>query len=63
MNPSDEVLFRLLRIALGNEKTPLNLALEGRLVDWREVIDLSFEQDVAAIAVDGLQRLYDANEE
>lgn len=30
-------------------------------VDWNEVIDLSFEQGVAAIAVDGLQRLYEAN--
>ena len=55
MSPSVEVLFRLLRIALGNEKD-FSLPLS---VNWKEVIDISFEQGVAAIAVDGLQRIYD----
>ena len=59
MSASAEVLFKLLRISLGNEKD-FSLPLS---VNWKEVIDLSFEQGVAAIAVDGLQRLYDANEE
>ena len=58
MSPTTEVLFKLLRIALGNEKD-FSLPLS---VNWKEVIDLSFEQGVAAIAVDGLQRLYDAVE-
>ena len=58
MSPSAEVLFKLLRIALGNEKD-FSLPLS---VNWKEVIDLSFEQGVAAIAVDGLQRIYDGIE-
>ena len=59
MDSNTEVLFKLLRIALGNEcdhSLPLS-------VDWRKVIDQSFEQGVAAIAVDGLQRLYDEIED
>ena len=74
MKPSVEVLFKLLRIALGNESlTPSpspdpstgsgtgegSFALPAD-VNWKEVIDLSFEQGVAAIAVDGLQRIYDS---
>ena len=55
MNQSSEVLLKLLRIALGNES---DCSLPS-CVNWREVIDLSFEQGVAAIAVDGLQRIYD----
>ena len=52
MDSSTNTLFHLLRSALGTQSAeglPAN-------VDWREVIDLSFEQGVAAIAVDGLQR-------
>ena len=55
MNISNKVLFKLLRIALGNEED-FSLPLS---VNWKEVIDLSFEQGVAALAVDGLQRIYD----
>ena len=55
MKVEQEVLFKLIRIALGNESCG-SLPLS---VDWKKVIDLSFEQGVAAIAVDGLQRLYD----
>ena len=55
VNNSSEVLFKLLRIALGKE-CDYSLPLS---VNWKEVIDLSFEQGVAAIVVDGLQKIYD----
>ena len=55
MKESVEVLFKLLRIALGNES---DYSLPSS-VNWKEVIDLSFEQGVAALAVDGLQKIYD----
>ena len=58
MKESAQVLFKLLRIALGSES---DLSLPSS-VDWKEVIDLSFEQGVAALAVDGLQRIYDGIE-
>ena len=57
MKESAEVLFKLLRIALGNE-LEYSLPLS---VDWKEVIDMSFEQGVAALAEDGLQHIYDLN--
>lgn len=46
------LLLKLIRIALGNEK---DLNLSG-IIDWKSVIELSFNQGVAAVAVDGLQR-------
>lgn len=48
---SVNILFQLLRSALGSQ------SVEGLPadIDWQEVVDLSFEQGVAAIAVDGLQ--------
>lgn len=56
MKQSAEALFKLLRIALGNE---FDYSLPNS-VNWKKVIDLSIEQGVAAIAVDGLQKIYDA---
>lgn len=56
MSSSAEILFKLLRIALGNES---DLSLPS-VIDWREVVELSYQQGVAAIAVDGLQKIYDA---
>ena len=50
---SSTILFNLLRVALGNEVAGCELPSD---IDWQEVIDLSFDQGVAAIAVDGLQR-------
>lgn len=50
-------LFQLIRIAVGNEgiiRVPTD-------IEWRDVIDLSFEQGVAAIAVDGLQKILEHN--
>ena len=32
-------------------------------VNWKALVNLAFEQGVAAIAVDGLQKLYEANPE
>lgn len=52
-------LLYLLRIALGNGS--YNIPLDD--VNWDELIDLSYSQGVASIAVDGLQKLYDANPE
>lgn len=53
-----QVLLRLLRIALGTEP----MAADGTPVEpfpqeinWREVIRLSYEQKVSALAVDGLK--------
>ena len=52
MVESANILFQLLRTDLGNE-TELSLPDD---VDWKEVVDLAFNQGVAAIAVDGLQK-------
>ena len=52
---SSTILFHLLRAALGNEAVG---ALPSD-IDWQEVIDLSFDQGVAAIAVDGLGFAHD----
>lgn len=52
ITPSVHTLFQLLRSALGNQSAE-TLPAD---INWREVIDLSFEQGVAAVAVDGLQR-------
>lgn len=53
-----QVLLRLLRIALGTEP----MTADGSLIepfppsiDWSEVIRLSYEQKVSALAVDGLK--------
>lgn len=56
---SEEILLKLIRAALGNENS---LSLPWG-IDWNEVIELSYQQGVAAIAVDGLQQIYDANTE
>lgn len=49
---SANILFRLLRAALGDE-TEVSLPDD---VDWNEVVDLAFEQGVAAMLVDGLDK-------
>ena len=52
MNDSAEILFRLLSAALGGgTEWPLP---EG--VNWQEVTDLAFDQEVAALLFDGIQR-------
>lgn len=57
MNESQRILYKLLRIALGNEP---DYSLPS-VVNWKEVIDMSFDQGVATIAVDGLQRICDSD--
>lgn len=57
MNETSEVLFKLLRVALGNE-TDFKLPHD---VDWNKTIDMSFRQGLAAITVDGLQMIYEAD--
>lgn len=57
VNSSVNILLQLLRLALGN-KVERASYLD---LDWREAISLSFEQEVAALAVDGLQKLYEEN--
>ena len=52
---STNTLFQLLRLALGN-KEDCSLSAD---VNWRNLIDLSFDQGVAAIAVDGLGFAHD----
>ena len=52
LTDTQEYLFSLLRIALGN--TPMVSLPDS--IDWKEMIDLSFDQGVAAILVDGLQK-------
>lgn len=55
MNQSVEVLFKLIRIALGNED---DFSLPN-VVNWQEVYELSLKQEVGAIACDGLLTLRD----
>ena len=52
IDSSANTLFQLLRLALGN-KAECDLPSD---INWQSLIDLSFDQGVAAIAVDGLQR-------
>ena len=54
VDSSAKILFQLLRAALGGKPCDASLSSE---INWQEVIDLSFDQGVAAIAVDGLQKL------
>lgn len=60
MDSSANILFKLLRAALGNEVAGGELPSD---IDWQEVIDLSFDQGVAAVAVDGLQLSLELREE
>lgn len=53
MTYSSEILFSLLRHALGSSSEFGNLSALSKQ-DWKDVIDLAFDQGVAAIAVDGL---------
>lgn len=57
---NSDILLSLIRLSLGASADEMDLSVLTES-DWKEIIDLSFEQGVAAIAVDGLQRLYEAN--
>lgn len=58
MGIASSSLLYLLRLALGttNEVPDLSALTKA---DWETLVNLSFEQGVAAVAVDGLQKLYD----
>ena len=48
-----DILFSLLRLSLGTRADEMDLSALTN-ADWKEVIDLSFDQGVAALSVDGL---------
>lgn len=58
MTREQETLFYLVRLGLGGQFEPF---LQIDDIDWETLIELSYQQGVAAIAVDGLQRIYDNN--
>ena len=62
MNSTVNAFFPLLRLALDPsvEAPDLSALTEA---DWQSLVNLSFEQGVAAVAVDGLQSLYDRQPE
>ncbi len=51
---NSDILLSLIRLSLGASADEMDLSVLSES-DWKENIDLSFEQGVAAIAVDGLQ--------
>lgn len=53
-------IFSLLRLSLGTSTCLGGLSALTK-VDWEVLVNLSFEQGVAAIAIDGLQKAYEAN--
>lgn len=65
MRHSREILFALIRSALGEGADSSNvISLSGFVADdWQKVINLSFDQGIAAIAVDGLQKIVELNPE
>lgn len=61
MTRATEALFALIRSALGEVALLNDASLSGLNTDgWQILVDLSFQQGVAAIAVDGLQKLYES---
>ncbi len=52
ITPSAHTLFHLLRSALGSQSAEMIPSD----IDWKEVIDLSFEQGVAAMLADGIDK-------
>lgn len=60
MRSSTEILFSLIRSALGEDALPNDVSMSVlNAEDWQKIVNLSFQQGVSAIAVDGLQRLYE----
>ncbi len=59
MTKEVEILFKLIRIALGKEE-PSSLPND---VNWEELFALSIKQDVVNIAYDGLQKILDSKSE
>lgn len=59
MTKETELLFKLIRVALGNED---DFSLPND-VNWEEVFALSIRQDVVNIAYDGLRKILESNHE
>lgn len=59
MNQSADILFKLVRIALGDE-TDCSLPPS---INWVEVTDMAFAQGVSSVVVDGLQKSLELREE
>ena len=57
MNKEQQALLYMVRLGIGNDIEP---GFDFTGVDWRNLVDSSFAQGVAAIAVDGLQKLYES---
>lgn len=57
MTCDQQALLYLVRLGIGGD-TESGFDFTG--VDWRNLVDSSFAQGVAAIAVDGLQKLYES---
>ena len=60
MTSSANTLFGLLRLALGTSPDLGDLSALTK-ADWEEIVDFAFDQGVAAISVDGLQKFYEVN--
>ena len=58
MTYEQQTLLYLVRLGIGND-AELGFDLPG--VDWRKLVDASLAQAVPAIAVDGLQKVYESN--
>lgn len=58
MTYEQQALLYLVRLGVGNYT---ELDFNFNEVDWRNLVDSSFAQGVPAIAVDGLQNLYEAH--
>lgn len=54
MTHEQQALLYLVRLGIGNDIEP---GFDFKGVDWRSLIDLSFDQAVAAIAIDGLSKV------
>ena len=54
-----EILFRLIRIAIGTEEADASLDTIG--VEWAKVYKLARKQGVLALAFDGLMKLFEAD--
>lgn len=60
-NINTNILFRLVRIAIGTEEADATLDTKG--VEWAKVYAMARKQGVLALAFDGLMKLFEADKE
>lgn len=60
-NINANILFRLVRIAIGTEEADATLDTKG--VEWAKVYAMARKQGVLALAFDGLMKLFEADKE